>query len=79
MHNTIISIDSEIVSGAPVFKGTRVLVRTLFDYLEHGHSIEEFIEHFPSVKEEQAKELLKIAGDTFNSQNILSLIDENTN
>ena len=44
----------EILSGIPVFVGTRVPVRSLFDYLERGDTLEEFLHQFPSVKREQA-------------------------
>jgi hypothetical protein len=42
--------DPEIMSGEPTFRGTRVLVRTLFEYLEAGHSLERFLEGFPTVR-----------------------------
>ena len=45
----LISIDPEILGGQPVFKGTRVPVESLFDYLEVGMSLDEFIEEFPTV------------------------------
>ncbi|MCH8063528.1 MAG: DUF433 domain-containing protein, partial [Chloroflexi bacterium] len=45
------------------FKGTRVPVRTLMDYLEAGDSLRDFLEDFPTVSEERAKRALKIAGD----------------
>lgn len=46
--------DPEIMHGTPVFKGTRVPVKTLFDYVEAGDSLERFLDHFPSVSREQA-------------------------
>jgi uncharacterized protein (DUF433 family) len=60
---TPISIDPEIMSGTPCFTGTRVPVRTLFDYLSHGDSLEEFLRQFPSVTREQALAVLEIARD----------------
>ncbi len=51
----------EILSGTPVFVGTRVPVRSLFDYLEGGDSLEEFLHQFPSVKREQAIAVLDAA------------------
>ena len=48
-----------ILGGAPVFKGTRVPVRTLFEYLERGYSLEEFLECFPSVTKDMACRLLE--------------------
>lgn len=53
-----IATDPEIMSGAPVFKGTRVLVQSLFDYLEGGDSIEDFLGDFPSVSRTQVTGLL---------------------
>jgi uncharacterized protein (DUF433 family) len=47
-----------IMSGEPTFRGTRVLVRTLFDYLEAGHSLERFLEGFPTVSREMAMQAL---------------------
>jgi uncharacterized protein (DUF433 family) len=47
-----------IMSGEPTFRGTRVLVRTLFDYLEAGHSLERFLEGFPTVNREMAMQAL---------------------
>ena len=49
MKTDLITVDPEIHSGTPVFRGTRVPVRTLFDHLEAGDSLEVFLEDFPSV------------------------------
>jgi uncharacterized protein (DUF433 family) len=49
MNNNAIQIDPDIQGGTPVFTGTRVPVKTLFDYLEAGDSIEVFVQDFPSV------------------------------
>lgn len=51
--SAVVSADPEIMSGAPVFKGTRVLAQTLIEYLEAGDSIDDFLEGFPSVSREQ--------------------------
>jgi uncharacterized protein (DUF433 family) len=56
--------DPEILSGMPVFVGTRVPVRSLFDYLEGGDTIHEFLHQFPSVKREQAVAVLDAAYET---------------
>ena len=53
--------DPEILAGTLVFMGTRVPVKSLFDYLEGGDSIEEFLRQFPSVKREQAVAVLGAA------------------
>lgn len=55
----LITTDPDILGGTPVFKGTRVPVKTLFEYLENDYSLEEFIECFPSVTREMARELLE--------------------
>lgn len=51
--------DPEILGGVPVFVGTRVPVRALFDYLEHGHPLGEFRDDFPTVTKEQAAGVLE--------------------
>jgi uncharacterized protein (DUF433 family) len=53
--------DPEILGGTPVFAGTRVPVRSLFDYLEGGESLDEFLRQFPSVRREQAVAALDAA------------------
>ena len=55
----LITVNPNILGGAPVFKGTRVPVRTLFEYLERGYSLEEFLECFPSVTKDMACRLLE--------------------
>jgi uncharacterized protein (DUF433 family) len=52
-QSSVIESDPEVMSGAPVFKGTRVLAQTLIEYLEAGDSIDDFLEGFPSVTREQ--------------------------
>jgi uncharacterized protein (DUF433 family) len=59
MYNRLINIDKEIMGGTPVFFGTRVPVKNLFDYLETGDSIETFLEDFESVKREQVVSVLR--------------------
>jgi len=51
----------DILGGTPVFVGTRVPVRSLFDHLEAGDSIEDFLEGFPSVKREQVIAVLEVS------------------
>ena len=55
----LITVNSNILGGTPVFKGTRVPVRALFEYLERGYTLEEFIECFPSVTKDLACRLLE--------------------
>ncbi len=61
MKTHVVSVNSEVMGGTPVFKGTRVPVQTLIDYLEAGESIDEFLNGFPTVKREQVIELLEEA------------------
>lgn len=57
----IIHSDPEIMSGTPVFTGTRVPVYNLFDYLEAGDPLDKFLKSFPSVTREQAVAALELA------------------
>ena len=62
MGNTPVNSDPEILGGTPVFVGTRVPVQTLvFDYLEGGYSLDEFLDNFPSVRREQVNAFLEQA------------------
>ncbi len=65
-----ITIDKEILSGNPVFKGTRVPIETLFDHLEKGVSLDEFLGDFPTVAREQAIAVIEIASKIVTSKNI---------
>ena len=56
--------DPEILGGTPVFVGTRVPVQSLFDYLEGGETLDEFLRQFPSVKREQAVAALDMARES---------------
>lgn len=69
----IINIDKDILGGQPVFKGTRVPVESLFDHLEAGVSLDEFLDDFPTVSKEQAVALLNIANKLMTSKNIAQL------
>ena len=54
-----ITVDPEILGGTPIFKGTRVPVKTLFEYLEDSYSLDGFLECFPSVMREMARKVLE--------------------
>ena len=54
----------KILSGAPVFKGTRVPVRILFEFLAAGDKLDEFLDAYPSVSRAQAVSLLEVAEQT---------------
>ncbi len=55
----IIQTDPEVMGGTPVFKGTRVPIQTLFDYIEGEETIDEFLEDFPTVTKDQIIKLLE--------------------
>jgi uncharacterized protein (DUF433 family) len=59
--SSVIHSDPEILSGIPVFVGTRVPVRTLFDYLAGGDSLDVFLDDFPTVSRQQAVAALDLA------------------
>ncbi|MDE0101050.1 MAG: DUF433 domain-containing protein [Bryobacterales bacterium] len=61
---SVVHSDPRISGGTPVFRGTRVPVQSLFDYLEGGETIEQFLDQFPSVSEEQALATLGLARDS---------------
>lgn len=61
----IISRSPDIMSGTPVFAGTRVPVQTMIDYLAGGHPLDEFLDDFPTVRREQALELLQRVKEMF--------------
>ena len=60
---SVVHSDPEISEGTPVFHGTRVPVRSLFDYLEGGETLDQFLDEFPSVSKEQALAALDLARD----------------
>jgi uncharacterized protein (DUF433 family) len=56
----VIHSDPDILRGTPVFVGTRVPMKTLLDYLEAGDPLDEFLDHFPSVRHEQAIAVIEV-------------------
>ena len=64
---SVIAASPDVLGGTPVFKGTRVPVTTLFDYLAAGDPLERFLDHFPTVKREQAVALLDELKDSFDA------------
>ena len=61
MDGRIINIDPEILGGTPVFAGTRVPIKNLFDYLETGETIDYFLDDFAGVSREQAVKVLEMS------------------
>lgn len=60
-HTTVIHSNPNILGGTPVFRGTRVPVRTLIDHLVAGDPLDKFLDHFPTVSREQAVAVLELA------------------
>jgi uncharacterized protein (DUF433 family) len=67
-----ISIDQETMGGTPVFSGTRVPIQALFDYIETGETLEEFLDNFPYVTHEQAIEVLEKAKLFLTTEKVLN-------
>ena len=64
IDNLPINIDPEIMSGTPVFQGTRVPIQALIDNLADGVSLDEFLENFPTVSREQALAIIRFPLET---------------
>jgi len=62
-NSSVVHSDPQILGGTPVFVGTRVPVQSLFDYLEAGETLDEFLRQFPSVNRNQAVAALELARD----------------
>ncbi len=74
MNYGAINIDPETMGGTPVFTGTRVPIQTLFDYIEGGDDLNEFLDDYPSISREAAILVLEMAKKTLTTEKIL---DEN--
>lgn len=61
--DAVVAVDPEVMSGTPVFRGTRVPIQTLLDHLEAGESLEVFLANFPTVSRQQAVRFLELAGE----------------
>ncbi|MDQ2768951.1 MAG: DUF433 domain-containing protein [Bacteroidota bacterium] len=70
---SLITTDPDILGGQPVFAGTRVPIETLFDHLEAGVSLDEFLDDFPTVSKAQAVALLETATKLLTSANVAQL------
>jgi uncharacterized protein (DUF433 family) len=75
MQDKVIHIDAEILGGTPVFYGTRVPIKNLFDYLETGETIETFLQDFDSVSREQVLKVLELSEQLIQSSS--SILHEN--
>ena len=72
MNYGSINIDAETMGGTPVFTATRVPIQSLFDYIETGETLDEFLDNFPSVKKDLAIQVLEMASKTLTSEKILN-------
>lgn len=61
MPHDLITRNDNVLGGIPVFAGTRVPVKTLFDYLKANHPLEDFLDDFPTVNRPQAQQVLEVA------------------
>ena len=75
MEQRIINIDPEILGGTPVFYGTRVPIKNLFDYLSSGESIDYFLADFEGVQREQVVKVLEMSNQLIESSS--SILHEN--
>ncbi len=67
-QETLVQRSEDILGGTPVFAGTRVPVQTLFDYLEEGDTLDEFLDDFPAVSREHAVKVLERMKETLLAQ-----------
>lgn len=67
-----INIDPETMGGTPVFTGTRIPVQTLFDYIEGGDDLNEFLDDYPTISKEVAVEVLNMAKKTLTTEKMLN-------
>ena len=75
MDPRVINIDNEILDGTPVFSGTRVPIKNLFDYLETGETIETFLDDFDTVQKEQVIKVLEMSQKLIDSSS--NILNEN--
>ena len=66
-----VNIDPETMGGTPVFTGTRVPIQTLFDYIEGGDDLNEFLDDYPTVAKEAAIEVLEMAKKSLTTEKML--------
>ena len=71
MNYGAINIDPETMGATPVFTGTRVPIQTLFDYMEGGDDLNEFLDDYPTVSKEAAIEVLEMAKKSLTSEKTL--------
>ena len=67
IKESVVHSRADTMGGMPVFKGTRVPVKNLFDYLAHGYPLDVFLDHFPSANRDQAVKALEMAKEALES------------
>ena len=67
LDHSPVQSDPKTLGGTLVFRNTRVMAQTLLDYIDGGHSLDTFLEHFPSVEREDAVEFLNLVREESNS------------
>ncbi len=72
MEYGAINIDPETMGGTPVFIGTRVPIQALFDYIETGETLDEFLQNFPTVQKKYALQVLEMAKKTLTTEKVLN-------
>ncbi|MCW3109818.1 MAG: hypothetical protein JWQ09_4324 [Segetibacter sp.] len=72
MNYGVITIDAETMGGTPVFTGTRVPIQTLFDYIEGGDDLNDFLDDYPTVTREAAIQVLRMAKMTITTEKVLN-------
>ena len=72
MNYGAINIDPETMGGTPVFTGTRVPIQTLFDYIEGGEDLAEFLDDYPTVTKDAAIQVLEMAKRTLTTEKVLN-------
>jgi len=71
MNYGAINIDPETMGGTPVFTGTRVPIQTLFDYMEGGDDLNEFLDDYPTVSKDTAIQVLEMAKKSLTTEKML--------
>ena len=71
MDSRVINVDPEILGGTPVFHGTRVPIKNLFDYLETGDSIETFLDDFDGVTKDQVIRVLEMSQKLIETSSVI--------
>ncbi len=72
MNYGLINIDPETMGGTSVFTGTRIPIQTLFDYIEGGNDLNEFLDDFPTISKEAAIQVLNMAKQTLTTEKTLN-------